>query len=65
MNDRYAIIVQGAVENRWVSQFEGLSVTPLADGGTLLAPIMGRQALRSVLEYLTDLDLLLMLAMQI
>ncbi len=56
----YEIRVKGHLDQRWSAWFDGLTVTHLEDGNTLLAgPVVDQAALHSLLSKLHSLNLTL------
>ncbi|MBX3030202.1 MAG: hypothetical protein KF809_08565 [Chloroflexi bacterium] len=56
--DRYAIRLRGSLAPRWAAWFDGLVVTALGDGTTLIeGPIPDQAALHGVLQRIRDLGL--------
>ena len=54
----YEIRIQGRLDSRWASWFDGLTLTTAADGTTVLhGPIVDQAALHGVLQKLRDLGL--------
>lgn len=54
----YEIRVRGQLDSSWSAWFGGLTVTPLANGETLLAgPLPDQAALHGILAKLRDLNL--------
>jgi hypothetical protein len=54
----YEIRVRGHLDDRWSAWFEGLTLTPLENGKTLIAgPIQDQAALHGVLAKIRDLGL--------
>jgi hypothetical protein len=54
----YRIRVQGELGPQWTAWFEGLTVTPTADGETCLTgPVMDQAALYGLLRKVRDLGL--------
>ncbi len=54
----YQIRVQGVLDEKWSDWFEGLIVTPQADGKTLLTgPVRDQAALHGILARIRDLGL--------
>jgi hypothetical protein len=55
---RYRICVQGQLDRRWSSWFDGLEIVPQADGTTLLTGFIRDQAaLHGMLMKIRDLGL--------
>jgi hypothetical protein len=54
---RYQIYLQGHLEQRWLPWFEGLEITLLPEGDTLLCGPLDRSALYGVLSRIRDLGL--------
>ncbi|MHB1134552.1 MAG: hypothetical protein ACYC4L_19450 [Chloroflexota bacterium] len=62
LGERYEIKVKGRIDQRWSRWFEGLDVTPLAEGQTLLAgTVRDQAALQGILSRIGDLGLELLL----
>jgi hypothetical protein len=58
MSDRYEIRLQGHLGSRWADRFDGMTLTRLADGSTLLdGPVVDQAALHGLLGALRDLGL--------
>jgi len=56
--DYYEIRVRGLLDGHWGAWFEGLTLTPLANGETLIAgPIQDQAALHGILAKIRDLGL--------
>jgi hypothetical protein len=54
----YEIRVRGQLDNHWSTWFEGLTLTPLGNGETLIAgPIQDQAALHGILAKIRDLGL--------
>jgi hypothetical protein len=57
-NEYYEILVRGQLDSHWNTWFEGLTVTPLENGETLIAgPVQDQAALHGILAKIRDLDL--------
>ena len=57
-NEYYEILVQGQLDHHWSAWFEGLAVTPLESGETLIAgAVQDQAALHGILAKIRDLDL--------
>jgi hypothetical protein len=57
-NEYYEILVRGQLDDHWSAWFEGLTVTPLESGETLIAgPVQDQAALHGILAKIRDLDL--------
>ena len=54
---RYEIRIKGHLASRWAARFDGMSLTPHADGTTVLAGAVDQAALHGVLRTLRDLGL--------
>jgi hypothetical protein len=53
---RYEIRVMGHLDSRWAAWFDGLSLTRVADGITVIrGPIVDQAALHGVLQKLRDI----------
>jgi hypothetical protein len=60
-NEYYEILVRGQLDSHWSAWFEGLTVTPLESGETLIAgPVQDQAALHGILAKIRDLDLSLL-----
>ena len=58
INERYEIRIAGHLAPRWAAAFEGLTLSPHADGTTVLGGLIADQsALHGVLRRLGDLGL--------
>jgi hypothetical protein len=58
MADIYRIRVKGHLAPRWVELFDGLTITQLDNGDTLLAgPIVDQAALHGMLNRIRDLGM--------
>ncbi len=56
--DYYEIRVRGLLDSHWSAWFEGLTLTPLGNGQTLIAgPIQDQAALHGILAKIRDLGL--------
>ena len=54
----YEIRIKGHLDNRWANWFEGLTITALDNGETLLTgPVVDQAALHSLLRKVRDLGL--------
>jgi 2-polyprenyl-3-methyl-5-hydroxy-6-metoxy-1,4-benzoquinol methylase len=54
----YQICIKGHLDERWMRRFEGLEVTPLPDGKTIISgPIMDQAALHGILSRIRDLGI--------
>jgi len=54
----YEIRIKGHLENRWANWFEGLTITALNNGETLLTgPVVDQAALHGVLRKVRDLGM--------
>ena len=54
----YEIRVRGQLDSHWSAWFEGLTLTPLENGETLIAgPIQDQAALHGILAKIRDLGL--------
>jgi len=63
---RYAIRIQGYLEDRWVARFEGLTLTREDNGDTLLTgPVVDQAALHGVLRKVRDLGMPLIAVTQV
>jgi len=57
---RYQICVQEMLDSTWVDWFDGLSITPLPGGSTLLSgPVVDQAALNGLLNKIHHLNLTL------
>lgn len=62
----YEIRVVGVLEQRWSAWFDGMAITPLANGDTLLAgPIRDQSALHGLLNKIRDMGLTLLSVQQV
>ncbi len=63
---RYEIRLKGHFEHRWAAWFEGLTITTLDNGETLLTgPVVDQAALHGVLRKVRDLGMPLLSVMHI
>jgi hypothetical protein len=63
---RYEIHIKGHLDNRWADWFEGLTITALDNGETLLTgPVVDQAALHGVLRKVCDLGLPLLSVMHV
>ena len=57
-NEFYEILVRGQLDSHWSTWFEGLTLTALENGETLIAgPVQDQAALHGILAKIRDLDL--------
>lgn len=64
--DVYEIRVRGQLDSRWNDWFDGLSITPLQNGETLLVgPIQDQAALHGILTKVRNLGLPLLSVRQV
>jgi hypothetical protein len=57
---QYEIRVQGRLESRWAAWFDGMTLTPEADGTTTIhGPVVDQAALHGLLRKLRDVGLAL------
>jgi hypothetical protein len=57
-DEYYEIRVRGQLDSHWSTWFEGLRLTPLENGETLIAgPVQDQAALHGILARIRDLDL--------
>ena len=57
-NEYYEILVRGQLDSHWSAWFEGLRLTALENGETLIAgPVQDQAALHGILAKIRDLDL--------
>ena len=62
----YEIRIKGHLDNRWANWFEGLTITALDNGETLLTgPVVDQAALHGVLRRVRDLGLPLVSVIQV
>jgi hypothetical protein len=60
-DDVYEIRVKGVIDERWSEWFEGLEVSPLESGETILTgPVVDQAALHGLLQRIRDVGLPLM-----
>lgn len=55
----YQICIDGHLDERWLRYFDGLTITQLAGGETVLAGEMDQAALHGTLNRIRDLSLVL------
>jgi hypothetical protein len=56
--ERYEIRIKGHLDNRWADWFEGLTITALDNGETLLTgPLVDQAALHGLLRKVRDLGM--------
>jgi hypothetical protein len=54
----YKIRIKGHLDDRWAAEFEGLTITRVEDGDTLLTgPVVDQAALHGLLKKVRDLGL--------
>jgi hypothetical protein len=57
-SSRYTICIKGHLSSRWATRFDGMSLTALGDGTTVIeGPIVDQAALHGLLNKLGDLGL--------
>jgi len=57
-DEYYEIRMRGQLDDHWSAWFEGLTLTPLENGKTLIAgPVQDQAALHGILAKIRDLDL--------
>ena len=57
----YEIRLQGHLGSHWASRFDGMTLTPLEDGTTLLrGPVADQAALHGLLRQLGDIGIILL-----
>ena len=62
----YIIRLKGHLDARWATSFEGLSLTHLSDGTTILSgPVVDQAALYGLLRTVRDLGLPLLSVMEV
>ena len=62
----YEILVQGQLDPSWSEWLEGMSITPLESGDTLLSgPLADQSALYGLLNRLRDMNLRLLWVRQV
>lgn len=55
---RYEIRLEGHLETRWATWFDGLTLTPCSDGTTTISgPVVDQSALHGLLHRVRDLGL--------
>lgn len=60
MSPQFEIRLQGQLDDRWSEWFEGMSISPRADGTTVLTgPMVDQAALQGLLRRVADLGLAL------
>jgi hypothetical protein len=58
MSDYYEILLEGQLDPRWSDWLEGMKVTPLENGASLLSgPVVDQAALHGLLNRIRDLNL--------
>jgi hypothetical protein len=63
---RYEIRLKGHLDRRWADWFEGLTITALDNGETLLSgPVVDQAALHGVLKKVRDLGMPLLSVMRV
>ena len=55
----YQIRIKGHLDESWLRWFEGLDISPLPEGGTVISGEMDQSALHGVLNRIRDLGLAL------
>jgi hypothetical protein len=56
--ERYAIRIKGHLDDKWADWFEGMTITPMGNGETLLqGPVSDQAALYGLLRKVRDLGL--------
>jgi hypothetical protein len=53
----YQIRIEGHLDERWLRWFEGLDLSPLPEGETLISGEMDQSALHGILNRIRDLGL--------
>src|SRR5918912_562571 len=62
----YEIRIKGHLDNRWANWFEGLTITALDNGETLLTgPVVDQAALHGLLRKVRDLGVPLLSVMEV
>jgi hypothetical protein len=65
-SSRYEICIKGHLSSRWVSRFDGMTLTDQDDGTTVIeGPIVDQAALHGLLNKLSDLGLPLLSVTQV
>jgi hypothetical protein len=55
-SERYEIRIKGHLANRWANWFDGVTITPLPNGTTVIAgPVVDQAALHGLLRKVRDL----------
>ncbi|MDQ1628989.1 MAG: hypothetical protein QOI54_2733 [Actinomycetota bacterium] len=63
---RYEIRLEGHLDNRWAAWFDGLTLTHLSDGTTVVhGPVVDQAALHGLLQKVRDLGLPLISVAQV
>ncbi|MDQ0063005.1 hypothetical protein [Paenibacillus harenae] len=66
VSELYEIRLKGHLDARWADRFEGLSITLLSDGTTILSgPVVDQAALHGFLKKVRDLALPLVSVIQV
>jgi hypothetical protein len=64
--DRYEIRLKGHLGSRWAARFDGMTLTNLPDGTTLIeGPVVDQAALHGLLRTLRDIGLPLLSVTQV